>query len=142
MSERGRFSLSGVAFAAIAVITELSVIVLVSLITSLGYHFLWYGNTGPMESSAAIGSLTALLYGGVLLLHDAYSVDSIIKGHRSPRRLLFAWTAAFITLIVIGFSTKSTAVFSRGWIFIFFTVGFLVIVGLNGLLMRMLDLLI
>ncbi len=137
-----RFALSSPAFAATAFFIELAAIILVSVVTGLWYHRIVYASSGQIESYAAIGSLTALVYGGVFLIRDEYSVESILDGNRGNSRLFLVWNMAFVALAVVGFITKSTAVFSRGWLLLFYVVGFLAVIALNAAVHRALDLFI
>lgn len=117
-------------------------IVAVAVLTGIAYHASIYSVAGPIESYLMIGSLTALVYGGVFLIRDEYSVESILDGNRGNSRLFFVWNMAFVALAVIGFTTKSTAVFSRGWLLTFYVVGFMTVIALNAALHRILDLFI
>lgn len=122
-----------------AFFVELATIVGVALLTGLAYHTVVYESSGPVQSYAAIGCLTALVYGSVFLIRDEYSVESILEGNRGNSRLFVVWNMAFVALAVIGFITKSTAVFSRGWLLMFYVVGFLTVIALNAALHRVLD---
>jgi len=135
-------ALSSPAFAAMAFIAELATIVAVAVLTGLAYHAAFYGTTGRIDSYLAIGGLAALVYGGVFLIRDEYSVESILEGNRGNSRLFVVWNMAFVALAVIGFLSKSTAVFSRGWLLSFYVVGFATVIALNGALHRVLDIFI
>jgi Undecaprenyl-phosphate glucose phosphotransferase len=137
-----RMALSSPAFAAIAFIAELATIVAVAVLTGLAYHWIFYGTSGRIDSYLAIGSLAALVYGGVFLIRDEYSVESILEGNRGNSRLFVVWNMAFVALAVIGFLSKSTAVFSRGWLLTFYVAGFATVIALNAALHRVLDLFI
>ena len=139
---RGRYGLSRTAFAASAFFLELAAIILVAVVTGVGYHQAGYGTAGDIEQFASIGGLAGLAYGLTFLLQDEYGVESLLEGRRSNGRLLLVWNLAFAALAVVGFLTKSTAVFSRAWLIIFYVVGLMTVIALNAALHRSLGSLI
>ncbi len=136
MRGHSRFALSSAAFAAAAFVFELTVIVGIAISTGLAYHFAVYGAPGAVELYASVGGLTGLAYGLSFLIRDEYGVDNLMEGRRSNARLFVVWNLAFVGLAVIGFLTKSTAVFSRGWLLLFYITGLIAAVALNALLHR------
>ena len=120
---RSRFALSSTGFAAAAFVAELASIILVALATGIGYHMYAYGEAGVIENYAAVGSLAGLAYGLCFLIRDEYGIENLLEGRRSNGRLFLVWNLAFVGLAVIGFLTKSTALFSRGWLVLFYATG-------------------
>ena len=137
-----RFAVSSTAFAGAAFVFELSVIVALAVVTGLAYHFTVYGASGSIGQYADIGGLAGLAYALSFLIRDEYGVESLIEGRRSNSRLFFFWNFAFVALAVIGFLTKSTAVFSRGWLLLFYIAGAVAVIALNSALQRSLAALI
>ncbi|MEQ1717709.1 MAG: exopolysaccharide biosynthesis polyprenyl glycosylphosphotransferase [Hyphomicrobium sp.] len=133
---RGRYGLSRTAFAASVFILELASIVLVAVTTGITYHMAGYGVAGDIEQFTSIGVLAGLAYGLTFLLQDEYGVESLLEGRRSNGRLLLVWTLAFAALAVVGFLTKSTAIFSRAWLIIFYAAGLMAVIALNAGLHR------
>lgn len=142
LMRRGRFGLSRTAFAAAVFLFELSVITLVAVLTGIGYHMAGYGAPGDIEQFASIGGLAGLAYGLTFLVQDEYGVESLLEGRRTNGRLLLVWNLAFAALAVVGFLTKTTAIFSRGWLILFFAVGIVTVIALNAALHRSLGSLI
>jgi Undecaprenyl-phosphate glucose phosphotransferase len=101
-----------------------------------------YGYTGSIEQYANIGGLAGFIYGLTFLIRDEYSVESLLEGHRDNTRLFLVWNLVFVTLAAIGFLTKSTAVFSRGWLLLFYCVGMVTVIALNAAVQRSLAVLI
>ena len=91
--------------------------------TGLAYHYIVYREVGSIENYAAVGSLTGLGYGLAFLIRDEYGVESLLRGRRSPGRMFLVWNLVFIGMAVIGFLTKSTQMFSRGWLLLFYVFG-------------------
>ena len=110
--------------------------VAIAIATGLSYHYVFYGAPGSIQTYAAIGSLAGLGYSLVFLIRDEYAIEVLLKGRRSPGRVFLTWSLVFIGLAVIGFLTKSTHVFSRGWLVVFFVSGFGKVVVLNAALPR------
>jgi polysaccharide biosynthesis protein PslA len=137
-----RFALSSTTFAGAAFVIELLFIVLIAIATGVGYHYAVYGEPGALEHYADIGALAGLTYGLTFLIRDEYSVESLLEGQRANSRLFLVWNVAFVALAAVGFLTKSTAVFSRGWLLLFYCVGLVTVIGLNAGLQRSLSALI
>ena len=133
---QGRSGLSRAAFAGSVFFLEFVCVTAVAVATGVAYHEIVYGNTGDVESFASVGALAALVFGFTFLLRDEYGVDFLLEGRRSNGRILLVWNCAFAALAVIGFMTKSTAMFSRAWLVLFYVAGLAAAVGLNAVLHR------
>ena len=127
-----RFALTHASLAGAAFVIELACIVLIAITTGLAYHYVVYGEPGPVGSYAAIGSLTGLGYGLAFLIPDEYGVESLLDGRRTPGRLFLVWNFVFVGLAVIGFLTKGTQIYSRGWLVLFYVFGFAGVLFLNS----------
>jgi polysaccharide biosynthesis protein PslA len=138
----GRFALSRTAFAASAFILEVVAVILVAIATGITYHLAAYGAFGAIENYASVGGMAGLAFGLTFLIQDEYGVESLLEGRRSNSRLFLVWNLAFATLAVVGFLTKSTAMFSRGWLLIFYIAGLVMVIALNAVLHRSLGTLI
>ena len=119
-----RLALTHSSFSAIIFFLELASTVMVAVATGLAYHYIVYREVGSIENYAAVGSLTGLGYGLAFLIRDEYGVESLLRGRRSPGRMFLVWNLVFIGMAVIGFLTKSTQMFSRGWLLLFYVFGF------------------
>lgn len=142
LNSGARFALSSTAFAAAAFVVELICIVATAVLTGVVYHTAMYGYSGSVEQYADIGGLAGFIYALTFLIRDEYSVESLLEGHRVNTRLFLVWNLAFVTLAAIGFLTKSTAVFSRGWLLLFYCVGLVTVIALNAAVQRSLAALI
>jgi Undecaprenyl-phosphate glucose phosphotransferase len=131
-----RFALPRPSFSGAAFIIELAAIIASAVLTGCGYHYIVYGAPGSIENYAAIGSLTGLGYGLAFFIRDEYGVESLLEHRRTPGRLFLVWNLAFVGIAVIGFLTKSTQVFSRAWLVLFYVFGFAVALLLNAALNR------
>ena len=105
---------------------------LLAVVTGIAYHYAVYSDPGSIGQFANIGGLAGLSYALSFLIRDEYSVESLIEGRRSNSRLFLFWSFAFVALATIGFLTKSTAVFSRGWLLLFYVAGSVSVIALNA----------
>mgnify|MGYP001191848037 CR=1 FL=1 len=141
-ADGGRFALSRTAFAASAFVLEVAAVILVAIATGIAYHQAVYGAWGDIENYASVGGMAGLAFGLTFLIQDEYGVESLLEGRRSNSRLFLVWNLAFAALAVVGFLTKSTAMFSRGWLLIFYLAGLVTAITLNAVLHRSLGTLI
>lgn len=118
-----RLALTHSSFSAIIFFLELASTIMVAVATGLAYHYIVYREVGSIENYAAVGSLTGLGYGLAFLIRDEYGVESLLRGRRSSGRMFLVWNLVFIGMAVIGFLTKSTQMFSRGWLLLFYVFG-------------------
>ena len=137
-----RFALSSTAFASLAFLYELAAIIAVSIATGVGYHLVFYDSVGSIENFAVAGSLAGLAFTLTFLIRNEYSIEYVIEGRRSIPRLFAVWSLAFVALGVVGFLTKSSSMFSRGWMISFFTGGYVAVLALNHFLSRFLNMLV
>lgn len=135
-------ALSGAAFAAAAFLFEMLGLTIVGVASGAFYHVAVYGYVGVFEDYVEVALLASLTYCLSFLIRDEYSVDTILEGRRSNSRIFLAWSLAFAALAVVGFLTKSTALFSRGWLVLYFVVGFVAALILAGVVHRGLSMMI
>jgi polysaccharide biosynthesis protein PslA len=127
-----RFALSSTAFAGSAFVVEVFAIAVLAILTGISYHGLVYGTPGAIEHYASVGCLAGLVYALTFLIRDEYSVESLLEGRRVNTRLFLVWNLAFVVLAAIGFLTKSTAVFSRGWLVLYYFAGLAAVIAVNA----------
>lgn len=127
-----RIALSSTAFAAAAFLLELSAVVIVAIATGVLYHEFVYGYAGAIDSYADVGGLIGLVYGLAFLVRDEYAVESLGEGRRINMRIFLMWNVSFVALAAIGFLTKSTADFSRGWLLLLYVGGLIAMLATNA----------
>ncbi|MCH9764614.1 MAG: exopolysaccharide biosynthesis polyprenyl glycosylphosphotransferase [Alphaproteobacteria bacterium] len=130
--------LGRVGFAIGALAIELFAILGWSIVSGAGYHVYAYGDVGMIDVYARLGFLTAFLYTLPFLFRDEYQFHDYLDGKRSPGRIVWIWGFAFACLGVIGFMTKTTEAYSRGWLAIFFVTGPLVVMFVAGFIQNVL----
>lgn len=131
---RSRVTLSRLTFSLFAILAESFAIVTVSVLAGAAYSSMRYGSTGEVVHYLMVGCLAAWAFALPSVLREDYRAEAILEGRRNAKRLLTIWTCAFLALAVIGFLTKSSALFSRGWMVTFFLLGFVVVLSVNFLI--------
>ncbi len=126
------WAIGNTSFSVVAFSLECLAIVAVSVATGAAYHSIAYGTPGEIERFVAIGCLTALIYTVPFAFRDEYDIDDFIEGRRATGRMLVVWTYAFLSLTVIGFLTKTTGLFSRGWLILFYVSGLVAVIAVDA----------
>ena len=126
------FNLGSIGLAGVVILAEVSFLLLAALASGVIYHQLAYGGWGAVRTFGAIGCLVALLYVLPHLSQGNYSLASYIAGRWTGRSVVVRWHATLLLLALVGFLTKTTAMFSRGWMVLFYVVGLVGLVALNA----------
>lgn len=121
---------------AAACIFEILILTGVGIGTGHAYHAIAYNSAWAAAGFAEVALLAALAYTLSFAARGEYKVDRILDGERGNARVLWTWCFAFVVLSAIGFLTKSTAIFSRGWLISFFVTGLITAIALNAVISR------
>jgi Undecaprenyl-phosphate glucose phosphotransferase len=125
------FSVTLLAVEAISIAT-------VALLTGVAYHLIVYGDAGDVTSFGYVGALTALMFALPVIFRDEYKFQDFLEGKRAPSRTFMLWNYTFLCLAVVGFLTKTTGVFSRGWLIGFYALGLITVISLDAAVARIL----
>jgi Undecaprenyl-phosphate glucose phosphotransferase len=128
---RGWKSTSAEALSAAIFLMDPLAILVTSVLSGMFYHEIVYYQAGDLLSYVHLGGFTVSVVVITNLFRGEYRLSNFLsfKPHlRSTARL---WNATFVCLLVIGFFTKFTAIYSRGWIFLFYLFGFSVLLLLR-----------
>jgi Undecaprenyl-phosphate glucose phosphotransferase len=137
-----RFALTHAGLMATAFALEFVSILLTAIVTGVTYHWIAYGYSGSLPTFAAVGSLAALGYCLTFLIRNEYGFESLFDGHRPPGHIFLAWNLVFVGFAVIGFLTKGTQIYSRGWLVLFYAVGAGTVLLMNSAIVHGLGMLI
>ncbi|MGD9784039.1 MAG: undecaprenyl-phosphate glucose phosphotransferase [Hyphomicrobiaceae bacterium] len=129
-----RFAIGNAGFAVLAFAFECAVVIAASLVCGAMYHLVAYGGAGEIENYLAVGGLAALVYTLPFAFRDEYDIDDFLEGRRASSRLFMVWNYTFLVLAVIGFLTKTTGVFSRGWLILFYFAGLLAVIAADAVI--------
>ena len=131
-----------VVFTILALLADVLVICGAATVSGIAYHLFTYGAVGAPARYLIVGVITGLIFVLPFLIRGDYRVRTYSGSEPSHGRIFFVWIYAFLCLGIIGFLTKTTHVYSRGWLLIFFFVGLLSLIALNAILERVTDMLI
>jgi Undecaprenyl-phosphate glucose phosphotransferase len=124
------------AFTLLAGATDAAAIVLVSVGSGILYHRFAYQDIGNITEFVQIGLLTAWLYLIPNAFLSEYSVTNYLEFKRHPERVARLWSVTFVCLMVLGFLTKSSEAYSRGWLILFFVNGLPAIIFIHAILVQ------
>lgn len=136
--EASRLAIGNTAFAILALVTESLAILTASVSSGSLYHLAVYEDLGPVEIYLTIGALTALLYTLPFVFRDEYDIEDFLEGRRATRRIFVIWNYAFLCLALFGFVTKTTGIFSRGSMILFYVVGLVAVIAVDAFIDAML----
>lgn len=130
-TEQTGWRLSRLGFAASAFCLEILTIVALSVASGTLYHRYAYDGAGMVDIYASLGFLTGLIYTLPYAVRGEYEFHSYLKNGRSLNRITAQWCLTFACLAIIGFFTKTTGTYSRGWVGLFIVTGPLVLIMLS-----------
>lgn len=133
-----KWSVGRFGFAVAVLAFEFVMIVALALLTGVGYHLLAYEAAGRIINYSAVGVLTALLFTLPIIFRDEYKFQDFLEGRRAPSRAFMRWNYVFLCLAVIGFLTKTSGGFSRGWLVVFYAFGLVAVMTLDATVSRVL----
>ncbi|MEZ5875698.1 MAG: exopolysaccharide biosynthesis polyprenyl glycosylphosphotransferase [Hyphomicrobiales bacterium] len=100
-------------------VADALVVVALSIMAGVAYHFVAYGGTGHIDDYAKVGAAVALFRW--ILQHPVSTISARPKG--SLRYQFYLWNAAFLCLLAFGFLGKISGTYSRGTILLFYLSG-------------------
>lgn len=95
------------------------VVVVLSVLSGLAYHFFTYGGAGHVIDYAKVGAAVALFRW--ILHHPVSSISA--RPQNSLSYQFYLWNAAFLCLLAFGFIGKITGTYSRGAVMLFYASG-------------------
>lgn len=120
---RSRTGISALTVGALGIGLEAFAVIALSVATGLAYHLTVYANAGNLVDYLSVGTFLAVVLTLPFISRGDYRLSSLISGTRRPRDITLAWNYAFICLVVLGFLTKTTTMYSRGWLVLFYLSG-------------------
>src|ERR1700730_15829263 len=117
---------------------DLVLVVAISVLTGVGYHWIFLGELGSVETFLGMGVLVFANFSAISAAREGYRTKNLVNFRRQARENSVIWTGVFLTQLGIAFSLKVTESFSRGATLTFFAVGLSGIVAWRGWLARVL----
>ena len=130
---RPAFTVDALALSAALIAIEAVLVCCVAVMTGAAWHWSAYGDVGDIVSYAAVGALTALLIVLPFAASSDFEAGAFLGGRRTAGRILLRWHTGLLLLGAVGFLTKTTAVFSRGWMVLLWLAGAIGLLAANSL---------
>jgi Undecaprenyl-phosphate glucose phosphotransferase len=91
-----------------------------SWLTGISYHLIVYQYPGDSINILKVGLLSAIIFVIPNLFRGEYSLPNFFSFRPHVRRSFRLWNVTFICLMALGFLEQITAVYSRGWMLLFY----------------------
>ena len=113
-------SLSRVAFCGAILLLDIAVIVSMSWLTGVTYHYIVYRDIGDIVSYLEVGLLSAMIFAIANLFRGEYKLPNFFTLKPHLRHSIQLWNVTFICLLALGFLAKISVVYSRGWFILYY----------------------
>ena len=115
-------TLSRSVFSAAALVGDVAVIVGASWLTGIAYHWLAYGDAGPLALFLNAGLATAVLFVAFGVLSGAYHHTRYLSFRSHATGVVRLWTLAFLSVVLLLFVLKTSEDYSRGAFLLLYAV--------------------
>src|SRR5271165_6280023 len=129
-------SVSRVTFCGAILLSDIAVIVSMSWLTGVSYHFVVYREIGDVISFLEVVLLSAVIFAIANLFRGEYRLPNFFAFKPHLRHSIQLWNATFICLLALGFLAKVTVVYSRGWIILYYASTICVLLALRYLFVQ------
>src|SRR5262249_54970749 len=106
------------------VIGDTAVIVIVALLAGVTYHLITYNEIGELGIFLEVGAAGASIFVLPSLIRGEYALRNFFSFKPHVHRIFNLWNVTFLCLLTVGFLAKTTDVYSRGTIVLFYLAGF------------------
>jgi Undecaprenyl-phosphate glucose phosphotransferase len=136
-SQQNRAAYVRAYFSIFAVATDAFAIIASALAIGWAYHLIALGEQPLNENLFQIGAVIALFILIPNIVRNEYAVGNFLTFNGHTLRSFHLWNLAFAAAIILGFLTKTSLIFSRGTVVLFYTWGFLSLIFGRYLLVRL-----
>lgn len=126
---RGNAALWRSVFSGVAVVLDVSMILLAAMVAGLGYHQYVFEETGPLETFLEMGAFVALMVIGGSAIRGEYSLLRYLDYASVGSRAVLLWNVAVLSAMAGVYLTKAMPDFSRATTLLFYPLGFVLLVG-------------
>jgi Undecaprenyl-phosphate glucose phosphotransferase len=123
-------------FSLLAAATDAAAIIVSALLIGWAYHLVALGEQPLNENLLQVGSVITLFFVLPNMMRGEYAIGSFLDFRGHAGRTFQLWNIAFVAAIVLGFMTKTSMIFSRGTVLLFYAGGFLALTAGRYLLVR------
>jgi Undecaprenyl-phosphate glucose phosphotransferase len=103
-------------------VSDVALIVAMSCITGVPYHFYAFGYRGDLSSIVQVGVLAASIFAISNLFRREYRLPNFFSFKPHARRTIQLWNVTLICLLALGFLAQIGVEYSRGWLVLFYVV--------------------
>jgi len=106
------------------ILAESAAIIAAAMLSGYGYYMAVYGNAGPTKEFAAFGAVFAVAFAGLRLIRGEPTAFWSVEEDWA-RGLAPEWNQCCVALLALAFFAKASDGYSRGWLLLFYVIGFL-----------------
>jgi len=127
------------AFPYLAALADALAIFVVAAASAALYQIVTLGRMPEVEAATTVGLVVAAIVVVVAAQRDQYGRDGYARRGGQFSRALTAWNFAFLCALALLFATRTSAVYSRGAVGVFYFAGFLALFGVRRLLVGLVE---
>jgi undecaprenyl-phosphate galactose phosphotransferase/putative colanic acid biosynthesis UDP-glucose lipid carrier transferase len=120
----------------VALVSDLGVILLASVLAGAGYQWLFLDAYGDIGTFLAIGALVFANFFALTSAQQNYRATNLINIGRQVRYVTLNWLFIFFILMAVAFALKISGTFSRGSTLSFLAIGWVSLVSFRTLLAK------
>lgn len=124
-------------FSIFAGLADAASIIVSAVAIGWAYHLMALGEMPLNDNLLQIGAVIALFTLIPNVLRHEYAIGNFLVFQGHPGRIFQLWNIAFVAAIVLGFLTKTSMIFSRGTVMLFYAGGLLSLIASRYLLVRL-----
>jgi Undecaprenyl-phosphate glucose phosphotransferase len=130
---RTRTALSRTIFCGLVLVADAAIITAMAWASGAAYHVLVYETVGVSANYFQVGTIAAAIFAIAGIQRGDYSLHKLLAFKPQLRHAIQLWNGTFICLLILGFLTQSTAVYSRGWLILYYFSTTAALLGLRSL---------
>jgi undecaprenyl-phosphate galactose phosphotransferase/putative colanic acid biosynthesis UDP-glucose lipid carrier transferase len=120
------------------IVADLFIVIATSVIAGVGYHWVFLGNSGHIQTFLGVGFLVFFNFSAISVARGDYRVLRLLDFRRELRDTTRYWAFVCFVLLTVAFALKTTETLSRGATLTFFVVGWAFMVAWRGALAQFL----
>jgi Undecaprenyl-phosphate glucose phosphotransferase len=110
----GQFRPSYDDLATLAILSDVSAVVIACVLSDMLYHWAIFGRTGHLREQFQLGVLLAMLTALLMHLKGLHTLDNVLSLRSKISSILWAWGGVVFFLLGTSFTFKATEALSRG----------------------------
>jgi Undecaprenyl-phosphate glucose phosphotransferase len=134
---RSRAASARAYFSVLAIAADAAATLASALAIGWAYHLVALGELPFNDNLIQIGMVISLFLVLPNLMRQEYAIGNYLTFEGHARRTFQIWNLAFVAAIVLGFMTKTSMIFSRGTVGLFYVGGFVALIAGRYLLVRL-----